>query len=492
MIALVDADGAPVEAAADVPVLLRGVRPGADSAPVTTLGETVAWVVAAPERAGASAAGVARRAASLLAELGDREGELNDFSRELLGAYEELNLFYDLADGLAGAADPESVCRMALGRAMRVIPASRGWILLADPATSSLRLAAGVRVPEGEAMPSPGEGAAGRSLSSRTCDVVDDAAGVAATELHGWERSAARSLLTVPMVLGGRDDRLPVGLLQFADRTDGAAFTSSDVKLASALASHAAMLVENQRLAGYERELRIARSIQQSLLPASPPRVAGLDVAGACNPASNVGGDYYDHVVSATGAVGLLVADVSGHNLAAALLQTAARSALRSEILAGGAPGRVLERTGRALYDDLTRADLFLTAWHAEVDGSTGRVAFADAGHNPALIVRACGAAEWISAGGPPLGVLPDAEFPEGEAVLRPGDVLVAYTDGITEARPADGTEEFGEARLAAVVVAARSGEAASIVSAVLDEASRWCAGAPQADDRSLIVVKRI
>ncbi len=211
-------------------------------------------------------------------------------------------------------------------------------------------------------------------LLTRCYELLDDLAAPGAEALAGWETSARRSLLTVPVHLPGREDRTPLGVLQLADRADGAPFQSGDLKLATALASHAAVLVENQRLIGYEKELRIARTIQQSLLPAAPPTIAGLDIAGACLPASNVGGDYYDHFAVGPTGVGLLVADVSGHNIAAALLQTGARSTFRSEIFSGGSPSQVLERASRTLFDDLTRADLFLTAWYGTVPGGRASV----------------------------------------------------------------------------------------------------------------------
>lgn len=476
---------------------LRVVDPArCSTSAVRVFDRVVGWVVATSAdedpAADVRAGEVADRGAALLSDLCSREYELNDLSREILGAYEELNLFYELSAELAVAADPESICRTVARQAVRVMGVERAWVLLRETAPRrGLAVAAAENAPAGAGDLGPGEGSAGRVVAAKSPEVFEDASQLAEAALAGWERSARQGLVTVPIVLPGREDAAALGVLQVADRRDGAPFGSGDVKLATALASHAAVLVENQRLIAYERELQIARTIQQNLLPSTSPDVLGLDIAASCVPASDVGGDYYDHLVVSGGRLGVLVADVSGHNLAAALLQTAARSVFRSEALAGGAPSQVLQRANRTLHDDLERSELFLTAWYGTIDAATRRFAVCDAGHPPALVWRRdTGTVEDVAAGGLPFGVDREAAYEETDVVLRPGDVVLVYTDGLTEARASETGEEYGPERLAEVLARSAGLGARAVVDAVLADVAAWDGGGPAADDRSLVVVK--
>lgn len=503
-VAVFDSDGLAVSSCLE----LEGARPvtrggalhveGADSAhasPVLVFERTVGWVVATAQAGSTGVAGepadVAARGAALLSDLCTREYELNDLSREILGAYEELNLFYDLSAEFAAAPDAGSIGRVVARKAAGVLQAERAWVLLADAVSGALHAAAAHAPPEGPAEIPAGRGSAGRVIETRLPEIVDDVTLAAPDALAGWERCAQRSLLTVPICVAEREDRPVLGVLQIVGPESRRGFTSGEVKLASALASHAAVLIENQRLIVYERELGIARSIQQGLLPARAPTIEGLDVAGRCVPALSVGGDYFDHFVTRSGDLGVLVADVSGHDLAAALLQTTARAAIRAQVLVGGSPAQVLEGANSALLDDLSKADMFLTAWYGTVDPRTGRLVHSDAGHTPALIYRAAtNTVDEICAGGIPIGVDPDGGFEQAETRLADGDVLVVYTDGLTEARAPGTSDEYGSERLADALRDSARLTAAEIADALLGDVARFDGGGAAPDDRSLVVVK--
>ncbi|MCE9634357.1 MAG: SpoIIE family protein phosphatase [Planctomycetes bacterium] len=468
------------------------------SAPVHVFDRLVGHVVATPradEMQTAFPADVAARGAALLADLCSREFELNDLSREILGAYEELNLFYELSADFAVATDAAAISRVIVAKACRAMNVASAWVLLAD-VNGTLRPAASIDPPRGAGDVPSGAGAAGRAMATRRPDLADETTAGRASDsssdaVAGWERSAVGAMLTVPLTLPGTHARPPFGVLQAVARVGADAFSSGEVKLATALASHAAVLLENQRLIEMEREMRLARTIQQSLLPAKAPDVPGLDVAGRCIPAANVGGDYYDHFLAADGSLALVVADVSGHNLAAALVQTAARSTIRAQGMTASGPALALDGSNRALFDDLTRSDMFLTAWFATVDGRTGRVVHADAGHAPALVYRAASqTVDEVAAGGLPIGIVPDGEFAQGETTLAPGDVLVAYTDGLTEARSPVETEEYGADRLAAALRSNAHLDASGIADALLADVSCYDGGGTASDDRSVVVVK--
>lgn len=497
-------DGAPLRAEGDLAtarpsgvnghVRVDGLHAPSAAAAVVAFDHLVGYVVARPEGASVSADPVARHVAAMLGEFCAREYELNDLAREILGSYEELNLFYDLAGELAGASDADTLCRVVLAEACRVIAAEDAWILLADGPRGALRVAAAKDASSiGTVLP-PGVGRAAAAMDERLADSVEDARHLGAAELSPLEARTTRSLVSVALRAPGRTERPALGVLQLRDKRGGAAFTAGDLKLAQAIAAQAAALIQNSRLIGLERELKIARTIQQSLLPGEPPPAPGLDIAGACVPASNVGGDYFDHLLARPTSLTFLVADVSGHNLAAALLQTAARAAFRAAALADAAPGEVLCRASRTLYDDLSRAELFLTAWLGCVDTTTARVAYSDAGHNPGILYRAATRSTVrLSTGGIPIGVLPDATYEESSVQLERGDVLVVYTDGLTEAcAPGPGAEQFGEERLAAAVARLADRPAAEIVAALQQEVAQFSGDRPAGDDRSLVVLRRV
>jgi serine phosphatase RsbU (regulator of sigma subunit) len=506
-VAVFDGSGAAIRADGDLAAArpsglngsarVDGVSGAAAVSPVVAFERVVGYVVARGEegdRRGEEPRRVAEHGAALLAELCAREYELDDLSREILGSYEELNLFYDLAGELAGAPDADAACRVVLAEACRVIAPEDAWILLADGPRGALRVAAAMDPAEvGRGLPA-GAGRAGAAMSSRVAEPLDDVRQFPAESLTEFERRAERSLVTVALCVPGRDERPALGVLQLRDKRDGGAFTAGDLKLAQAIASQAAVLIQNSRLIGLERELQIARTIQQSLLPGAPPALAGYDVAGACIAASNVGGDYFDHLVAAQGSLTFLVADVSGHNLAAALLQTAARAAFRAAAQNDPSPGAILRRASRTVHDDLSRADLFLTAWLGCLDVNSATLAFSDAGHNPAILHRAAtGRTSWLSTGGIPIGVVADAEFDEGSVQLEPGDVVVVYTDGLTEAcAPAGPTRQYGEERLAAAVARFAHLPAAEIVRELQADVARFCGERPAGDDRSLVVLRRL
>ncbi len=466
---------------------------------VEVYNRSIGYVVAVTNNGDSSAPReVAERAASVLRDLCSREFELNDMSREILAAYEELNLFYDLAGELAGAPDPTAICASVLARAMHVIRAGSGRIVLreGDGEDADLVVVA-CRGEDTEVAPVVGLGAAARVIANCEAVLLEDAEQIANSNLDAWERAAGSTLITVPVYTQSDDERPALGALQLRDRCGangvvGEPFRSGDLKLTQALASQAAVLIHNSRLIGFERELRIARGIQESLLPAQLPNVEGLEVAGRCLAAMNVGGDYYDTIVRADGSLDLVLADVSGHHLAAALIQTAARATFRAALLNLESPAAVLAHVNAALFDDLTSAELFLTAWFAHVDGGTGRVEYSDAGHHPALLYRAAHQdVVPLRMGGLPIGVAEDGMYRDHEVTLEPGDAVLIYTDGLSEARGEGGPEDqFGDDRVAASFGAKAHLGAEEIVQGVLDDVTSFNNGGDR-DDRTLVVLKR-
>ncbi|RNC68382.1 MAG: PAS domain S-box protein [Desulfuromonadales bacterium] len=246
-------------------------------------------------------------------------------------------------------------------------------------------------------------------------------------------------------------------------------------------------LLENARLSC---DMDLARQIQRSLLPAAPPAAAGVRCAGRWVPAAHVGGDYYDFFPREDGSLDMVIADVSGHSVGAALVMTEARSVIRTQARSGGSLAEIVGSLNELLYDDLTRAELFITLFYASYRPISRTLTYASAGHNPPLLFREAERhCQELDAEGLILGVRPHVSFEEREVRLEPGDLLLLYTDGITESDNGSG-ELFGAGRLCAILAARHGDEPEAVIDAVLAEVATFTGGRPPADDICMVVVK--
>lgn len=250
-------------------------------------------------------------------------------------------------------------------------------------------------------------------------------------------------------------------------------------------------VTERRRAEESRRDLEIAKQIQLSLLPNEPLRTPRAEVAGHCAPATHVGGDYFDYFENAEG-VDLVIADVSGHNVGAALIMTEVRSMVRARSRQSAVvhPARVLRDLNDLLHEDLTRSELFITMFCCRLEPNTRRLKFANAGHNPALLLRA-GEAACVELDGEGLvmGVRRAVAYEERSLALSPGDKLLLYTDGVTEAENPAG-EFFGLARLRDSFMAHRAGAPEQIISALLRDLRAFRGPAPQSDDVAMVVME--
>lgn len=241
-----------------------------------------------------------------------------------------------------------------------------------------------------------------------------------------------------------------------------------------------------------QEELRVAREIQLSLLP-SCPVAPGWTFEAKYISAGEVGGDFYDFLYHAMdrGRLELVIGDVTGKGMPAALMMATSRAVLRAESRHSDSPAEVLVRTNEILTDDrLSR--LFLSALHASLDLASGLVTYANAGHDRPLLIRADGVGHAeLDAPGTILGAFRRIELVDCVVQLAPGDALVFYTDGVTEARNPSG-EFFGDERLLEAALAGANGQTAGAVALqILEAVTEFTAGAPQSDDLTLVVVQR-
>jgi serine phosphatase RsbU (regulator of sigma subunit) len=303
-----------------------------------------------------------------------------------------------------------------------------------------------------------------------------------------------RSVVAAPL----SDPRGTLGMIALSSAADVRVFSADDMQLLSSLASVAALRIRNIALAeeAAERrrlheEVKLARQIQVALIPDSLPTVPGYDIYGGNQPSQGVSGDYYEVIERLDGSECVLfIADVSGKGIAASLLTAYIEALSSAPIEDGLTPDQVFARVSRRLYRR-TPHERFATAFLAILEPASGTVRFANAGHNPALLVRRNGTIERLSSTGLPLGLLPLAEYECSEFTLTAGDTLVTYTDGITEATNPE-KEEYGTERLENLCHERQSLDLEALAAALEEDLQLFVAGEPFADDRTLVMLRRL
>jgi sigma-B regulation protein RsbU (phosphoserine phosphatase) len=249
--------------------------------------------------------------------------------------------------------------------------------------------------------------------------------------------------------------------------------------------------IERERL---ERELETAREIQEKLLPHEMPVVSGFEISGTSLPSEQVGGDYFDFLDIGDGQLGIAIADVSGKGIPAALLMANLQASLHAQVFHPGKVAEVAYRINNLLYRS-TDAHMFVTFFYGILDRKRSIFTSTNAGHNQPLLFRSDGRIERLGEGGLILGFQPDVHYDQQTVAIRPGEVIVLYTDGITEA--ADPSSEmvaddlFGVERLVDIIQANLNNSAREIQSAILKAITQYTHNAPQYDDITLVVIKR-
>ena len=291
-----------------------------------------------------------------------------------------------------------------------------------------------------------------------------------------------------------------VGVIAIDGDTQGLEFDSRRSNILAGIASQTAMAVVNAQLVEeaaarqrLEQELQLARRIQESFLPERCPTLPGWEIAAFWRVARQVGGDFYDFISFRDGneRMGIVIADVADKGVGAALFMALTRTLLRAVAIGGRTASEALMRTNDLILNDV-RSDLFVTIFYMVVDPATARIDFANAGHNPPLLVRAARASiEYLSEHGIALGVVPNATFVEQSLIAEPGDVLVLYTDGLTEALNS-ANDEFGLERLGRCVLDHQHYGADDIVRAIRQALRTHLGDEQPFDDITLVVVKRV
>jgi phosphoserine phosphatase RsbU/P len=376
------------------------------------------------------------------------------------------------------------------------IPAERGCLMLLEPKTGQLAPAVVWNRAKG-----------GLSLEPITISktiarqVVEEKTSVIITDTRLDERfsgqlsiimQGVKSAMCVPLW----DDNKVIGLIYVDSQNSVLGFTDDMLKILTSLANVAAIKIENTRLLEsdiakrkMEEELALAGEIQRSLLPSEPPDLEGYELAGYNAPTYQVGGDYYDYIQIEPRLLALTIADVSGKGTSASLLMASLRASLISLSEMQSSVADLISRLNRFICKS-GGTNRFITFFYGQLDADRHLFRYCNAGHNPPLVLRRDGSQEMLSTGGLVLGIFDSATFSEDEVCLEPGDCLVLYTDGISETTNLS-DEEYGVQRLVESVRANFDLPIPELQSRVIADVRAFQGDAAQADDMTLVFLRR-
>lgn len=414
---------------------------------------------------------------------------------------DRLALLYHLTQTFNSSLDLDEVLNRVMDEVIQATHAERGFVMLLDENDNLVfRTARGmdqsvIRDPVFQVSMTTVEGVARNGEAVITGDAQLDPRFSMRTSVR---LLGLRSILCVPLKVKDRT----LGTIYVDNRVQAGIFTDADLELLSAIASSAAVAIENARLyqvavekGRLESELQMARQVQIGLLPTETPKVDGWEFVARWTPARQVAGDFYDFIPGPEGQVGLLIADVSDKGMPAALFMSLARSILKASLDHNASPAEGMRRANRLICAD-SSSGMFVTIFYALLDPLAGTMTYVNAGHNPPLYYK-CGKRpgqgylSQLGRSGIALGVEDETIYEQHTLPFVAGDVLMMYTDGVTDAMDPHGNP-YGIERLEGLALNYREASAAEIATALEQSIQSFTAGAPLFDDITTLIVKRL
>ena len=414
-------------------------------------------------------------------------------SSERRNAVIELSTIVEATKRLNSTLDLAELLNIILQLTTRQTGAERGTVFLIDHERNEIWSLVGMGLDQHEIRLPISRGIAGCvAATSDTINLADayaDPRFESEVDLRLGFRT--KSLLCLPI---RNKDGETIGVLQLLNKKSGP-FTRADEGVLRAISDHVALALENAQLhremihkQRMERDLALARSIQVGLLPEHPPHLEGFDIAVSHRPSLEAGGDYYDFIPLAPDTILAVVADVEGKGVGSAMVMANLQATLHALLAHLHSLERLVESLNDMILAD-TRGQKFMTMFVGLLDQPHRTLHYVNAGHVPPAVVRADGSVEYLREGGMVVGLFPSVHYDRGHVRLNPGDIVVACTDGITEAMDTE-SEEFGQDRLVELAVRERSKPAQEIVDIVLKEVDLFSRGGTHEDDRVIMILK--
>jgi sigma-B regulation protein RsbU (phosphoserine phosphatase) len=424
----------------------------------------------------------------------DATRALEDENRRLKRAVQELSILNDLASAIGASLDFQHVISTITSRSVRAVRAEQGVITLIDrQADQDMRtLVRTIAGPDERQALHLEESLLGWIQIFKRPLLINDPGSDNRFPGVRWDPSI-RSVLCVPLLVRSE----LTGVLTVYNGRGGGGFSEEDQRLLSIVAAQSAQIVENARLYEEERalrrvedEIRLASEIQTGLLPKTPPSVPGYEIAGASFPAEVVGGDYFDFIRgTGDGGVAICLGDVSGKGLSAALLMANLQATIRGQALLD-LPPRESVTHANALLARSTDPEKFATFFYGVLDPREHLLTYSNAGHDPPLLLSPRTGVSSLETGGLVLGFLDHSSYEEASVPIGPGDLLVAYSDGVTDA--VDGSDEpFGGERLLELLKESLKKPVDDVIDGVVAAVRQHAGEAPQSDDITIVAVRR-
>lgn len=407
---------------------------------------------------------------------------------------QQLSLLFEATRLLNSTLDLAELLDLILRIAKSELKADRGTVFLVDRKSRELWSIVAQGLESQEIRVPFGRGVAGYVAETGETINVEDAYTLEYFD-PSFDRKfgyRTKSLLCLPI---RHHTNEIVGVIQLLNQTNGR-FTEEDQEFLTKLSGHIAMALENARLhrealekQRMERDLAVAREIQRSLLPDAPPVVKGYDIAVTNHPCYECGGDYYDFLSLGAETMLLVIADVEGKGVGSALVMSNLQATLRALVMHLHSLEVLMLSLNEMMHKD-TKSAKYLSCFMGLVDTRRNGLHYINAGHCPPILVSgADGSYSLLEKGGTVIGLFPGTEYQRGSVQMKPGDIFVSYTDGITEACNLK-EEEFGTDAVARAIARHRHLPAQQIVENVLAEVNEFARGGPHADDKVLMVVK--
>jgi serine phosphatase RsbU (regulator of sigma subunit) len=341
---------------------------------------------------------------------------------------------------------------------------------------------------ESDEMLREGKGIIGYVINSKQSVIIDD---VRKDKRYVIGREQTLSEIAVPII---KNDKAIGALDVESDRFS--AFNHHHLEILQFFADAAAISLEKAILhhqilekKKLEEQMQIAKDVQTSLLPSNPPEIEGYDIAGICIPTYEIGGDYYDYIQLDNNNLAIVIADVSGDGIPAALIMSAFRALLHSQIKADNNPSEIMSVLNQQIPFVSRKRD-FISVFYAKLNFKEHTCTYTNCGHNPPLLLRSNGKLELLEQGSAALNILTDAKFNSDSIKLEPGDQIIFYTDGVTEVFSLN-SEEYGVERLKNIIRESKVKTASEIVSNIVKSIESFSGSKLFRDDFTLIVLKR-
>lgn len=433
--------------------------------------------------------------------------------------YDERKIFFDLGQGSQHVASIDQLYQRVAEKVRNALDASNAAIFIRDDSTGNFNLRILTGTPEG-CPPGKTLQLNRRAFVVRRLMNLSTPLLIEPKEIETWsqalnsvlpstreeranEHDVLRAIKATLLVQIRQKNEL-VGILSFGPRRGGFQYAVADRELLMSIAAQLALIIDNARLTErmvaqerMRRELALAAEVQQRLLPSCAPKGVAMEVAGFCEPARGVGGDYYDFInFDNSSQLGLAIADVAGKGMPAALLMSTVQATLRSLTARNGSTSphaelsSIVSKLNRLLFNT-TNGEHYVTFFYATFDQATQRLTYVNAGHNPPLYLSDDSDLEirQLTSGGLVAGAFEHSAYEQETVQMKPNDLLFLYTDGLSEALNVEG-EEFGTSRIMDTLKSIKTLSADQIRDVVVRRVKEWCSGMSLYDDLTFVVMK--